>query len=88
LSAKSKIYIDVLVLSEFINTYSRTQWKFVARHIESFKAFRNSSHFKPVAQEIGDNWFIGSPGCDVRVPLSEIGHEPDLAKVCQFGLKA
>ena len=53
LSAKSKIYIDVLVLSEFINTYSRTQWKFVARHIESFKDFRNSSDFKPVAQEIG-----------------------------------
>ena len=53
LSAKSSIYIDVLVLSEFINTYARTQWRFVARHIESFKAFRNSSHFKPVAQEIG-----------------------------------
>ena len=53
LSAKSQIYIDVLVLSELINTYSRTQWRFVARHIESFKGFRNSSHFKPVAQEIG-----------------------------------
>ena len=54
LSPKSKIYIDVLVLSEFINTYSRTQWKFVTRHIESFKDFRNSSDFKPVAQEIAD----------------------------------
>ena len=51
LSAKSSIYIDVLVLSEFINTYARTQWRFVARHIE-FKDFRNSPRFKPVAQEI------------------------------------
>ena len=52
LNAKSRIYIDVLVVSEFINTYARLQWKLVVPHIKSFKAFRNSPHFKQVAQDI------------------------------------
>lgn len=52
LNAKSQIYIDVLVVSEFINAYARKKWKLVARHIKSFKAFRNSQYFKPVAQDI------------------------------------
>ena len=52
LKAKSQIYIDVLVVSEFINTYARQKKELVASHIKSFKAFRNSPHFKPVAQDI------------------------------------
>lgn len=52
LAAQSRIYIDVLVLSEFINTYARLKWKLVAPHIIQFKAFRNSPDFKPVAQGI------------------------------------
>ena len=52
LNANSQIYIDVLIVSEFINSYARLKWKLVASHIKSFKAFRNSSYFKPVAQDI------------------------------------
>ena len=59
LKAKSKIYIDVLVVSEFINTYARQKWNLkkldqnlAEKYKESFKNFRNSSHFKPIAQQI------------------------------------
>jgi len=51
LAAQSRIYIDVLILSEFINTYARLKWNQTASHIK-FKAFRNSPDFKPVAQDI------------------------------------
>ncbi len=47
LNANSQIYIDVLVVSEFINAYARTQWRIVAPHIRSFKDFRGSTDFKP-----------------------------------------
>jgi predicted nucleic acid-binding protein len=52
LRAKSPIHIDVLVVSEFINAYARLEWQFVARHFNSFKNFRSSSYFKPVAEDI------------------------------------
>ena len=52
LSANSQIYIDVLVVSEFINSYARLEWKFTAPHINKFKDFRNDPSFKPVAVNI------------------------------------
>ena len=52
LKAGSRIYIDVLVLSEFINRYARLKWSLVRRLHRTFKAFRNSPAFKPVAQDI------------------------------------
>ena len=52
LNAKSRIYIDVLVVSEFINSYARLKWKLVASHYGNFKNFRSSPHFKSVAQDI------------------------------------
>ena len=33
LSAKCCVYIDVLIVSEFINTYARLKWKRIARTI-------------------------------------------------------
>ena len=51
LAAKSRIYIDVLIVSEFINSYARLKWKLLSPPLE-FKAFRKSSVFKPVAQDI------------------------------------
>lgn len=54
LAAKSCIYIDILVVCEFINAYARLKWHTNASHIE-FKTFRNSKDFKPIAQEIADN---------------------------------
>lgn len=52
LNAESRIYIDVLVISEFINSYARLKWKLTASHYMNFKSFRNSPDFKPVAQDI------------------------------------
>ena len=51
LKAESEIYIDVLVMSEFINRYARIKHELVAPCIK-FKNFRKSSDFKPVARDI------------------------------------
>ena len=55
LIAKSCIYIDILVVSEFINTYARLKWNLNAPHIKAFKTFRKSDDFKTIAREIADN---------------------------------
>ena len=73
LDAESQIYIDVLVVSEFINTFARQEWKLAKQalelakqegdlteqeyelaksHLCSFKNFRNSPNFDPIAQGI------------------------------------
>jgi predicted nucleic acid-binding protein len=52
LAAKSRIYIDVLIVSEFINAYARSKWRLAAPHIKEFKTFRKSPDFKPIAQDI------------------------------------
>ena len=51
LSAKSKIFVDALIVSEFINRYARLQQNLVAPG-RRFKQFRNSPSFKSVAQDI------------------------------------
>lgn len=51
LTAESEIYIDVLVVSEFINRYARIKHELVAPCI-NFKNFRKSPDFKSVAQDI------------------------------------
>ena len=50
--AKSRIYIDVLVVSEFINAYARLGWRDASSYPNAFKTFRSSSDFKTVAQNI------------------------------------
>lgn len=54
LAAKSRIYIDVLIVSEFINAYARVKWRLLRgpSTTGNFKQFRKSSAFKPVAQDI------------------------------------
>ena len=62
LEAQSRIYIDVLIISEFINTYARQKWGILKKlgdismtSMENFKNFRDSPEFNPLAQEIADN---------------------------------
>jgi len=50
ITAQSRIYIDILIVSEFINAYARLKWKLAS--CPDFKQFRNSKAFKPVAQDI------------------------------------
>ena len=52
LRAKSQIYIDVLVVSEFVNAYARLEWREASSYPNTFKTFRSSSYFKPVAEDI------------------------------------
>jgi len=51
LEAQSQIYIDVLIVSEFINAYARIKQSFVEPGMK-FKGFRNRPDFKFVAQDI------------------------------------
>ncbi len=51
LKAGSRVHIDVLVMSEFINTYARLKWQILAPS-SKFKEFRNSLQFESVAQDI------------------------------------
>jgi predicted nucleic acid-binding protein len=55
LSARSRIYIDVLIVSEFINAYARSQWKLLFPSFSDFKQFRKSIYFKPIAQGISSD---------------------------------
>lgn len=53
LEAGSRIYIDVIVLSEIINRWARFHYQeTVSESQMSFKAFRNSDAFKSVAPDI------------------------------------
>ena len=51
LIAKSQIHVDVLIVSEFINSYARIMWRNSIPAMD-FKQFRNSRQFKPIAQYI------------------------------------
>ncbi|MGH8558376.1 MAG: PIN domain-containing protein [Methylococcales bacterium] len=51
LAAQSRIYIDVLIVSEFITQYARLKHQLIAPKIK-FKDFRKSQDFKPVAQDV------------------------------------
>ncbi len=55
LLAQSRIYIDVLIVSEFINTYARIKFYIQFPDPSSrphFKRFRQSADFKPIARTI------------------------------------
>lgn len=52
LTAQCRIYIDVLIVSEFINTYARLKWDVMGKPHGKFKLFRKSPDFKPLAQDI------------------------------------
>lgn len=53
ITAQSSIYIDALILSEFINRSSRLSFNsFPSNQFKDFKEFRNSSYFKPFAVNI------------------------------------
>jgi predicted nucleic acid-binding protein len=53
LTAKARLFLDVLILSEFINSYARLEWNIAATG-QDFKTFRKSSAFKTVAQDIAN----------------------------------
>lgn len=53
LEAKSQLFTDVLIMSEFLNAYSRKKFNiFFKNEFKNFKEFRNSKKFVPIAEEI------------------------------------
>lgn len=53
--AKSQLFLDVLVLSEFINTYARMQHRILeldGKVSGNYKTFRDSNEYVPVAEAI------------------------------------
>ena len=52
LKAKSRIYIDVLLVSEFINSYARMKHNILNPGVRFNKRFRQSAAFKPIAQDV------------------------------------
>jgi hypothetical protein len=50
LTAQSRIHIDLLGVSEFVNSYARMESRL--RRRADFKAFRQSADFKPIAESI------------------------------------
>lgn len=50
----SKVYIDVLVMAEFVNRYARLEYQCLAadRRPGEFRDFRDSPEFEPIAQAI------------------------------------
>ena len=54
-TAGSEIYLDVLVLSEFVNAYARMEHRQSSLRDRDFKDFRRSPAFPAVAADIGQN---------------------------------
>jgi predicted nucleic acid-binding protein len=55
LRANSSLYVEVLILSEFINRYARLEhnlWVNQGKAHSDFKSFRNSAYFQPIASAI------------------------------------
>lgn len=57
LAARCAIFIDAIVLSEFVNVLARLAYNSMhdRNRPSDFKAFRNSSSFKPIAKSIADS---------------------------------
>lgn len=53
-SAGAQIFLDVLVLSEFLNTFARWEYQQLPpeRKLSDFKSFRKSGLFEPIAKDI------------------------------------
>jgi predicted nucleic acid-binding protein len=54
LAAQSRLYVDVLVLSEFINRYARMEYEMAIKRgfTGNFKRYRKSADYKPISQAI------------------------------------
>ena len=53
-AAKSQLFIDPLIVSEFVNSYGRTIYNKLPKGSkpQEFKSFRNSPSFQPISQRI------------------------------------
>ncbi len=57
LAAQSAIHIDVLIVSEFINSYARLRYNILRSSGAvslDFKPFRKTAGFKPIARDVAD----------------------------------
>jgi predicted nucleic acid-binding protein len=85
LTVRSRIFIDAMVLSEFINSYSRLAYNLFkpAGSTINFKEYRQSPDFKPIAKDIESSvrrilkhcqrTESGFSDCDIDSLLSKYG---------------
>lgn len=84
ISANCDVYVDVLILSEYINRYARLRHNILRYTVgiePDFKKFRSSSDFKPIAADIGgdvkqimkhcDTIESDLPACDINALIDE-----------------
>jgi len=66
LQAQCAVYLDVLVLSEFINRVARIHFELVkdSRNFKNFKEFRGDSLFQETAKEISGSVRTFLKGCE------------------------
>ena len=62
--ARSRIHIDVLVVSEFINAYARREWRNRRPDIRDFKYFRRSEDFESIASDIARDVKLVTSQCE------------------------
>ncbi len=53
-NARCKVYVDNLVVSEFVNLYSRLEARRLGVSGNDFKPFRDSKAFFPIAEEVSE----------------------------------
>ena len=80
LEAKCEIFINILVVSEFINTYARIAYRQHQKKFKSFKEFRNSKYFAHVASDISN---AVRKILDQSTPVGLNFDSMDLAKIVQ-----
>jgi predicted nucleic acid-binding protein len=54
LEKKCQVFLDLVVLSEFVNAYARMEYKHYVRGGDDFKSYRKSPSFADVAKEIAE----------------------------------
>ncbi len=83
LAAGSRLFLDVLVLSEFINRFARLEMRRLQPDQRNFKAFRRSADFLPVARsieaQVNQILMVSQP---VDHPFAEWNHADLLKDFC------
>lgn len=74
LEAGSRIYIDVIIVSEYINVYVKQRAALVNNNMK-FKTFRKTPEFKPIAQDAAKNSKLMLDNC---LPIENRFRELDI----------
>ena len=97
--SKATIVTDILILSEYMNRYANFAWRAyendpkTKEHFDSYKRFRKSGHFAPIAERVSHNASRIVAFCRQHIHLPIAEKEVDLVHIledcgkakCDFG---